>query len=85
MESAPKKSKGSSAVAIPAGQTSAAFDVTILDENAVEGTQTVTITASASGSTLGNDSIEVRDNEPPDDCPDCSEDNQVVKLINDYT
>jgi len=55
---------------IPAGQTSATFDVTIMDDSAVDGNQAVTITASAGGWTSGSDEIDVLDDEGPlCECP----------------
>lgn len=50
-------------VIIPAGSTSATFDLTIIDDAEVDGTQSVTVTASATGWTQGTDTIAVADNE----------------------
>jgi hypothetical protein len=50
-------------VTIPAGQTNAAFDLTIIDDGVLDGTQTPTITASASGFANGYGTISVFDNE----------------------
>ena len=50
-------------VIIPAGQSSAAFDLTLLDDNIIDGTQVVTITASETGWTSANASLNVLDNE----------------------
>ncbi|MCP4711397.1 MAG: hypothetical protein GY869_22485 [Planctomycetes bacterium] len=48
-------------VTIPAGQTSATFDLTIMTDTLVDGTQTVTITASVMNWTFGSDIIDVID------------------------
>ena len=50
-------------VTIPAGQTSALFSVTVVDDTAIDGTQTVMLTASATGWTPGTSSLTVHDNE----------------------
>ncbi|MGA1867729.1 MAG: right-handed parallel beta-helix repeat-containing protein [bacterium] len=50
-------------VIIVADQTSATFDLTIIDDELIDATQAVTITALASGWTQGSDSIIVRDND----------------------
>ena len=50
-------------VTIPAGETSAVFDLTISDDNLRDGSQRVRITAAADGYSLGTDIIWVRDNE----------------------
>jgi len=65
-------------VTIATGLTSATFDMTIVDDEENDGTQTVTITASAGGWTSANEQIDIIDNEPLDDCPDCSGDDPVV-------
>jgi len=52
-----------STVTISAGQTSATFDLTIVDDTEIDGTQTVTVTASVFGWTDGTDTIAVADNE----------------------
>ncbi|MFH1980584.1 MAG: CARDB domain-containing protein, partial [Pseudomonadota bacterium] len=51
-------------VTIPAGQTSAAFSLTIIDDAQVDGDQTVTVTASAAGWVSGSDTIVVVDSGP---------------------
>ncbi len=52
-----------SPVTIPAGQTSAAFNVTIVDDSVMDGSQTATVGAGAAGFTSGSASIIVKDNE----------------------
>ena len=48
-------------VTIPQGETSATFDLTILDDGEHDGTQTVTVTASAAGWTPGSAEIDIID------------------------
>ncbi len=50
-------------VSIPAGQTTATFSPTILDDNKINGTRAVTITATATGWLTGTKAISVIDNE----------------------
>ena len=50
-------------VTIQAGQTSAVFNVSIVDDNEIDGPQTATVTATVSGWTSGSDTIQVADNE----------------------
>ncbi|PMB49563.1 hypothetical protein CEN40_04580 [Fischerella thermalis CCMEE 5205] len=50
-------------VEIPAGQTSATFDVAAVDDAIADGSQTVTFTATASGFTNGTTTVTVTDNE----------------------
>jgi hypothetical protein len=50
-------------VTIPAGQTNVVFDITIIDDAILDGTQTATITASAGGYVSGSAGIAVADNE----------------------
>lgn len=50
---------------IPAGQSSADFTITAVDDGSLDGTQTVTITASAAGHFAGSDTIEITDDEVP--------------------
>lgn len=50
-------------VTVLAGQASATFDVTVVDDPDTDGTQPVTITASASGMTDGTVSTQVKDND----------------------
>lgn len=52
-------------VTIPDGSTSATFTVTGVDDAIVDGTQTVTITASAAGINDGQASIDVTDDDAP--------------------
>ena len=52
-------------VTIPAGQTSAAFPITGVDDVIADGTQTVTVTGSAAGFADGADTLDVTDNEVP--------------------
>jgi sialate O-acetylesterase len=49
-------------VVIPAGQTSAPFTITVVDDNKIDGTQTATLTARVQGWRDGNASIAVLDN-----------------------
>ena len=51
-------------ITVPAGQTNATFDLTIMDDAYVDGDKTVTITASA-GPLSGYDTITVHDDEVP--------------------
>ncbi|MDM8552377.1 Calx-beta domain-containing protein [Desulfobacterales bacterium HSG2] len=51
-------------VVIPAGEISAPFDLTLTDDPEIDGTQTVTLTASADGWTSAEAAIEVGDNDP---------------------
>jgi len=48
---------------IPAGQTSASFDVTIVNDNQIDGPQIATVTAHVAGWTDGSDEITLLDNE----------------------
>lgn len=50
-------------VTIPANQASATFDLTVVDDSLLDGTQSATVTASASGATSGAASILIHDNE----------------------
>ncbi len=52
-------------VTIPANQASAAFLVTAVDDTLVDGTQGVTVTASATGYVSGSGSVNVTDDEGP--------------------
>jgi hypothetical protein len=52
-----------SLVTISAGQTSAVFDVTIVDDTETDGMQTATVTASATGFVSGSGNIAVKDND----------------------
>ncbi|MBW2246857.1 MAG: choice-of-anchor D domain-containing protein, partial [Deltaproteobacteria bacterium] len=52
------------AVTIPGGQTSATFDLTIINDEDIDGIQTVTISASAAGWTVGTAAINIEDNDP---------------------
>ncbi|MBK8036327.1 MAG: hypothetical protein IPK22_04225 [Verrucomicrobiaceae bacterium] len=51
-------------VVIPAGMTSAAFTLNVIDDALQDGNQPVSITASSSGFTSGSASISVLDNDP---------------------
>ncbi|MDM8525272.1 serine protease [Desulfococcaceae bacterium HSG8] len=53
-------------VTIPAGQDTAAFDITIIDDEETDGDETVTITASVAGWTSGSNTIIVANYETPD-------------------
>jgi hypothetical protein len=54
-------------IVIPDGQTtSAPFAITAVDDALVDGTQTVTITASAAGYADGSDTVQVTDDDVPD-------------------
>lgn len=50
-------------VTIPAGATEAAFQISAIDDALADGTQTVTITASATGYPTASGSVKVHDNE----------------------
>ncbi len=50
-------------VTVPAGQTNATFDITIVDDAILDGDQSATITAAAAGYTSGSGTIIVHDNE----------------------
>ena len=50
-------------VTIPANQTSATFDITIVDNTVLDGTQNVVITAATTGFNSGQATIAVQDNE----------------------
>jgi len=52
-----------SSVTIPVDQTSVTFNLTVQDDGDCDGTQTATITASATGMTSGTDTINVADND----------------------
>ena len=52
-------------VTIPDGQSSATFDIAAVDDIDVDGTQTVTISASASGLTGASDTLDVTDDDVP--------------------
>jgi uncharacterized repeat protein (TIGR01451 family) len=64
-------SSASSRIAVPAsitiraGQTSASFDLTLVDDAFIQGLQTVTVTATAAGFTLGSSSLQLWDDEIP--------------------
>ena len=51
-------------VTIPQGETSAAFDLTVLDDGFLDGTQAVTVTASAETWESGSAHIPVIDDDP---------------------
>ncbi|MEQ9411570.1 MAG: choice-of-anchor D domain-containing protein, partial [Fuerstiella sp.] len=50
-------------VMIPAGQASASFDIDAVDDTIIDGTQTVTITATAAAHDDGTDTLDVTDND----------------------
>ncbi|MDM8525452.1 serine protease [Desulfococcaceae bacterium HSG8] len=50
-------------VTITAGSTSASFDITVLDDDLLDGTQTVTVTASDLNDRVGTGMIKIDDNE----------------------
>ncbi len=50
---------------IPAGQTSVSFDIDAVPDTIVDGTQTVTITASAAGHSIGSATLDVTDDDTP--------------------
>ena len=52
-------------VVIPRNQTSAPFEISVVDDTLVDGPQTVTITASAAGFAGGSSIVTVNDNETP--------------------
>ena len=52
-------------VTIPAGQASVQFNMAAVDDAIDDGTQTVTITASATGFSSGSDTVDVTDNDSP--------------------
>ncbi len=51
-------------IIIPAGELSAFFDLTVADDPEIDGTQTVTVTASADGWTPAEAHVRVNDNDP---------------------
>ncbi|MCA9051165.1 MAG: hypothetical protein KDA89_20655, partial [Planctomycetaceae bacterium] len=51
------------AVTIPAGETSVTVELTVVDDNVVDGTQVVTISAATAGFVAGTTDIDVTDNE----------------------
>lgn len=53
-----------STVTIPAGQTSATFDITVQQDTVIDGTQPALISAQVTGWTSGTASIDVLDDEP---------------------
>ncbi|MEA3208287.1 MAG: large repetitive protein [Chthoniobacter sp.] len=59
----PAKITVPASVVVPAGQTSANFTLTVLDDTVLDGTKTVAITAAAAGLSSGAASIQVLDNE----------------------
>jgi len=52
-------------VTIPDGSASTTFTITGVDDTVVDGTQTVRITASATGFTAGDDTVDVTDDDAP--------------------
>src|SRR5262245_35594905 len=65
-------------VTIPAGQSSAAFHVTVVDDRRVDGTQTATITATRPGFQRGSAVLSVLDNEHAP----VAQDDQASTLVN---
>jgi len=51
-------------VLIHAGETSASFDITIIDDGEVDGAQSVLITASAEDGSSAEEAMEIKDNDP---------------------
>ncbi len=51
-------------VTIPSGEASASFDLTVIEDSEIDGSKTVTITASAEGWNSGSGNIDVNDNDP---------------------
>jgi hypothetical protein len=60
----PTKLSVPASVIIPAGQTSAVFNVAIVDDNLIDGPQTVSVTASVPNWTFGSASITILDVNP---------------------
>ncbi len=56
-------------ISIPAGQASINFTIDSVDDNIVDGTQTVTISASAIGFIGGSDTLDVLDDDVPEEDP----------------
>ncbi|HPM82875.1 MAG TPA: dockerin type I domain-containing protein, partial [Candidatus Anammoximicrobium sp.] len=54
---------------IPAGQSSVTVNLAAVDDTLVDGTQTVTITASATGFSSGSDTLQVTDNDLANHAP----------------
>ena len=52
------------AVVIRAGETSTSFDITIIDDGAVDGAQRVLITASTEDGSFADGAMEIKDNDP---------------------
>jgi hypothetical protein len=50
-------------ITIPSGQTTVTFDITVIGDSGIDGTRTVTISASAEGWTPGSDTITIQDND----------------------
>ncbi|MCA8996326.1 MAG: Ig-like domain-containing protein, partial [Planctomycetaceae bacterium] len=65
LSSDPTEASVPNAVVILAGQMSATFPITGIDDAVVDGTQTVTVTAGATGHTNGTDTVDVTDNDIP--------------------
>ena len=70
-------------VVIPDGQTSVTTTFTAVDDAIVDGTQTVTITGSASGFSSGNDTIDVTDDDGFSAFRDFDEDGSIDLLFKD--
>ena len=50
-------------VTIPAGASSATFPITVLDDDAIDGSQTLEVSATVQGWTTGQSTVQVQDNE----------------------
>ena len=60
---APDEATVPSIITIPDGQSSATFDITAIDDGTADGTQTVTVAATANGYAGGSDELDVTDDE----------------------
>ena len=69
----PSKVTVPATVTIPTGETSVSFDVTIIDDPAIDGIQTVTITATAADFTADSEDIAVVDNDNENETPAVNE------------
>ncbi|MBN1868844.1 hypothetical protein JW916_16315 [Candidatus Sumerlaeota bacterium] len=59
----PSEATVGASVVVLSGQDSATFDLTVVDDGAIDGTQVATIAASVTNWTSGNDTIQILDNE----------------------
>jgi hypothetical protein len=62
--SAPDDASVTSTLTIPAGENSSVFQILVINDELSEGTETVTITASASGFTSVSETLQIDDDEP---------------------